>query len=28
MTFVGGAPAYRAICAEVVENDYRGFTVA
>jgi len=28
LTFVGGAPAYRAICAEIVENDYRGFSVA
>jgi cyclohexanone monooxygenase len=28
LTFVGGAPAYRAICAEVVENDYRGFRLA
>jgi hypothetical protein len=28
MTFMGGAPAYLAICAEVVENDYRGFDIA
>jgi cyclohexanone monooxygenase len=28
MTYIGGAPAYRAICAEVVDEGYKGFTIA